>query len=62
VTDFDGDNLISASDIKVGLDLIVNYQDDFTRVRPPHPTMHTPRRLSSLNGGSPSRSTSLCTV
>lgn len=29
--DFDGDNVISASDIKVGLDLIVNYQDEFTR-------------------------------
>mmetsp|Transcript_7427 Transcript_7427/g.14025 ORF Transcript_7427/g.14025 Transcript_7427/m.14025 type:complete len:201 (-) Transcript_7427:73-675(-) len=31
IWDFDGDNMISAGDIKVGLDLIVNYQDPFSR-------------------------------
>lgn len=42
VADFDGDNVISASDIKVGLDLIVNYQDELTRVRPRRRAVHTP--------------------
>ena len=50
LADFDGDNVISASDIKVGLDLIVNYQDEFTRVRTRRRAVHTPRLVSRPSG------------